>query len=210
MPCPFRHEGEPAQEPNPRKPHDWIRDWYIRDVNISRRVGWSGRAHDAFVAPFAEAYRFADKVWTFEGHPSTSQDVFGEVLRKFSEAMETEYEGFEQGGIYEPGPDRREMFPPVKDVSFVEFERPPHPKRGFGPFAIEEEAIAEVFKPVTPAPPLAVPSQGNDPIRSGIPEVNVSPARGFAGGGYFMNMSDRFNMAKDLITPAFRQADLEL
>lgn len=43
MPCPFVHAGEAEPEPlGPgATPLDRIIDWYVRDVNISRRIGWT-------------------------------------------------------------------------------------------------------------------------------------------------------------------------
>lgn len=57
MPCPFHRDSEPPKSPEPRTPFDWVKDFYLRDINISRRVGWSGPTHDAFTYPFRAADR---------------------------------------------------------------------------------------------------------------------------------------------------------
>lgn len=217
MPCPFRHEGEqePERSSEPGTPFDWIKHWYLRDINISRRVGWEGPTHDAFVAPFEAAYRFAQTRWPEKGgQPHMANDVFQEVLQEFGRRTGT-YEPRDAKGDAPGGGLERPFeafWPPVEDKSFeglyppvdaIGEDREQRPYRMFW----EEAAIAETVKPFGS---LKTPSIANDPTRSGIPEVNVSPPRGFAGGGLIMDMSEMFGQALDLITPSFRQADPEL
>lgn len=203
MPCPFRHEGEPEQKPGPRNPVDWIRDWYLRDVNISRRVGWSGPTHDAFVAPFAEAYRFADSVWPERRSglmPSTPDAVWSAVLTQFSNYVD--------GGVYDPSEIAAALVGPRKDTSFVEYADreafQPHPKRGFGPFLPLEEALAETFKPEVGMGPVM---PGGTP--SGIPRQPGTNTPWSGGFGHYQFMADTYQKAMELL-PSFRQADVDL
>ncbi len=219
MPCPFQHEGEPPQTDSPRNPFDWIRDWYLRDINLSRRVGWSGPTHDAFVAPFGALYNLVNARYVQgskydSGRPPaaaalTSNDIFTEGLARFH-AYNLQQQQFVQGSKFDPGPKPAPNVLPTKDVSFTEqlgYELSDYPG-----YPLQERAIAEVFKPEVGMGPVL---PGGTP--SGIPREPGTSGGTPSGGGYgfYQFMTDTFREARDLITPsagsggipAFRQAD---
>lgn len=192
MPCPMRHEGdqEPDRRPGPRSPFDWVRDWYLRDVNISRRVGWSGPAHDAFVKPF----EMVDTLLT-ELYPSEK------------------FDGVDAGGrmaaIMQELPKRMGASPQELDHSLtaIRDERtsafdvvPTEPQE------VVEEALTEVIKPQygTLLPGL-VDVGGAEAIRSGVPEVGNYPRY---PSGRLIDFSQRFGTDPAIWqkkeTPTFR------
>lgn len=208
MPCPFTHEGEkePPKSRDPRTPFDWIKDWYLRDVNISRRVGWEGPTHDAFVYPFKAFDQALQRLIPKE--QLDGMDVggrFKEVLERFSK-WQMVAEGRERYPRPEP-PLAEGFWPPERDKSLVEYtavEPPPRLNKRIHDRYWAETALAETIKPelgrgiVLPA---ATPS--------GFP---ITPAEGggttFGGGfGGYNTMADTFQKMRDLITPSFRQSD---
>lgn len=206
MPCPYQHQGEPEKAPSPRNPVDWIRDWYLRDVNISRRVGWSGEVHDAFVAPFGEVYRFADKIWPAEKHSIYAGDVFKEVQVELAKQTGTYPPVDAKGDTTGSGLERpfEAFWPPVEDKSFPGLYPPNDP---IGPgvnekvyqMYWEEAALAEVIQPVLTG------------VQNPMPASTPAGYGDFGSmfGGYY-TMTETFQQARDLITPSFRQADPEL
>ncbi len=210
MPCPFQHEGEPPRSPDPRGPFDWIKDWYLRDINISRRVGWSGPTHDAFVYPFKAFDRALQEVI-----PRRRLDGLDAGGR-----MQAVLEAYVSGrsGVYPPSDAKgdtgvegdanerpyKAYWPPVEDKTLPGVYPPSDPKGSGGAerpydFYWPEVALAETIKPEVgygPSLPGGTPGGFPRPPGTGVP---WSP--GNIGGGRNINMSEIFTQMKDLITP---------
>lgn len=209
----MRHEEdlEPPRTREPRGPFDWAKDVYLRDINVSRRTGWKGKVHDAVVAPFVRGDKFLPKTPKGRGAPFTpmTSEAVQYVLERTAAGIYAPRDAKGDTGVTgRGGPLERPyeaLWPPVRNRTLPGVYPPPDP---IGPGVDErvyqmywtEMALAETMVP-TGLPRLSWPSYGNDPLRSGVPEVNASPATGFAGGGYVMDMSERFNMVRDLISP---------
>lgn len=216
----MRHEEdlEPPRSPEPRGPFDWAKDVYLRDINLSRRTGWKGKVHDFVVAPFTAGDKYLPKQPRAPYPPFiTTSDSVQHVLERTAAGVYPPKDAKGDTGLPgKGGPLERPyeaLWPPVRDKTFPGLYPPPDP---IGPGVDErayqmywtEAALAETV--VNPLWSQAAPTYGNDPLRSVIPEVNASPGSGFAGGGYIMDMSERFNMVKDLINPKFKQSDPDL
>lgn len=220
MPCPFRHEGDVEPEIDPEVP--WIRRWYERDINISRRVGWSGVLHDAFVYPFKELDHALQQI--FPKEKLDGMDAGARMRAVLSEFVRS-------GGVYPPsdakgdagaGVDSVErpfqaFWPPVADKTFPGLY-PPMDAMGEGgdqrPHQMfwAESALTEVVKPETG---YGTVMPGGTP--SGLPRTAEGGTMGGGYGGYSF-MAETFQKMKELISPqvgfagipAFRQADPEL
>lgn len=211
MPCPFQHEGEiepPKSEPG--NPFNWIKDVYLRDINISHRTGWSGPAHDRFVEPFGNVYGFEDTPQKEEQHRSYPNEVFKEVLQEFGARTGTypPADAYATNEDWERGVEM--MWPPVADKTLTGLY-PPRDAIGSGmdfqrPFQMHWEEVALATEVET----FQNPMPGSTP--GGFPHVEGpgSEPGTFGGYGGYNTIADTFEKMRDLITPKFRQADLEL
>lgn len=173
MPCPMEHEGDQEPERTPKGgPTDWIREWYLRDINISRRTGWKGEKHDQFVE---WVNKLTGEIFAPEKHPHMDAGTrFRSILQEFNRT----------GGVYPPsdakgdsgGPQMRlgerpyeAFWPPVKDRSLPGLYQPKDPIGSGGdqrPYRMywEESAFTEVAGEVME---YGNPMPGGTP--SGIP-----------------------------------------
>ena len=117
MACPFTHVGEPEDKPAPKKPLDRVRDWYVKDVNISRRIGWEHGPPPAFVQ---RIYEFVnDSLSLFERPEKLDAMDMGPRFKLFLEKL------VETGG---PSLKQEVNFPPLMQQSLFQGEDEPVPK----------------------------------------------------------------------------------
>ena len=108
MPCPFRHKGEP--EPvvyERRKPLDRVKDWYVRDINISRRIGWKHGPPPEFVQ---RIYEFVnEQLFKFETPEKVDAMDMGLRFQVFLEKL-----------VESPALAQKITFPPLLNQSLFE------------------------------------------------------------------------------------------
>lgn len=221
MPCPFQHEGEkePPRSAPPRGPYAWIKDWYLRDVNISRRVGWEGPTHDAFTFPFRAFDQALSRLVKKEKLDEVDvgwrmQRVLEEFERSRGVLMPRDAKGDVGGEVDSPaaGSERpyAAFWPPVEDKTFPGLYAPKDPVGSGGdqrPYRMfwAEEALAETL---TPEVGYGTVMPGGTP--SGLPKT-PGTGSGIQGGyGHYQTMTETFQKMRDLISPKFRQMDPEL
>ena len=117
MSCPFRHLGEPEEKPEVKKPLDRVRDWYVKDINISRRIGWKHGPPPEFVQ---RIYEFVnDSLALFERPEKLDAMDMGARFQLFIEKV------IETGG---PALKQEVSFPPLMQKSLFLGEDEPEPK----------------------------------------------------------------------------------
>ncbi len=202
MPCPFNHapRGDTfVPSPEPRTPLGRAVDWYKRDVNISRRVGWE---HGPPPKPIMQIVDQVDK-WVNELWPTEKTDGM-DVPEKVTAILRT----WQSAGVYPPADPKGEggeerpyeaFWPPVSDVGIyapVDPKGEGDPDRQRPYKAFWEEALTTLideqvgFGTVMP---------GRTPSGfQGMPGEQVLP---WTGAGGFLRMADTFERARDLISP---------
>jgi len=110
------HRGE---DPPPRTrvggPLENLRRWYVRDINISRRIGWEhGGPPDRFVKIY-EAVDELLKVFV----PKQRLDAM-DMGERFKELLQT------MNGV--PTPEQKGTFPPLLNKSLFNYEDEPEPQ----------------------------------------------------------------------------------
>lgn len=139
MPCPFRHLGdtEPAEPLGPgASPLDRIIEWYVRDINISRRIGWTHGGPppwlDKIYTFLSEASRVPATGFKLLEHPHRAPPATGFELLEHPHINDAV-----QGTLKRMGAEP--AFPPLLNMSqFLPETFPtPHGKRP-GLFFLEE------------------------------------------------------------------------
>lgn len=146
MPCPYAHFEEPDGTGEPRKPLDRVIDWYRKDINLSRRVGWEHGPPPQWIQ---RIYEYVNDLTLFQKGGQTDAMDMGQRFKAIMEGFSRE------PGLYPPadpkgegGAERpfRAFWPPVKDPALY----PPMDAKGSGgkerPYtAFWEEAFTTIL-----------------------------------------------------------------